>query len=201
MTRYVTERRAVDEAAGRRGPWRREDDVVLYRYTLPNDAPGEGWAIVTLGSDGTFHALSDWGDYAHWWGSIGGDGDLRRFLVGADAGYLLRKLAGGETVYDGEETFKEIRSYLREVARDGDKRADWLREEQERLRDAKKDILADEHGFHAWCDDTQIEEPWTFQQSKPPQQCVAFVERVIPRLQKLLQAELGMDLVPVGVAA
>lgn len=203
--RYVTERRAADEAAGRLGPWPREDDLVVHRYHLPNDRPCEGWAILTIGSDGTFTAISDWGDYAHWWGNIGGDGDLRRFLLRAseDPDYFLRKLADGRTEYDGEETLKEIQAYLREAAEDGQDPPHWLPEEQERLRNAEKDILEGEHGFEEWCEDTAIEEPWDFHARKPPQQCVAFVKRVLahPRFQNILRGELGLPILPIAVAA
>lgn len=206
--RYVTERRAADEAAGRLGPWPREDDLVVHRYHLPNDRPGEGWAILTIGSDGTFTAISDWGDYAHWWGNIGGDGDLRRFLLRAaeDPGYFLGKLADGRDEYDGDGTFKAIRDHLREEKRAGKEfppAPPWLQEEQERLRDHKENILDGEHGFQGWCEETQIEEPWEFHKRKPPQQCEAFVKRVLAgtRFQNILRAELGLPSLPLAVAA
>lgn len=211
--RYVTARRAADEQVGRLGPWRREDDLVVYRYTVPNDRLGEGWAILTIGSDGTFQAISDWGDYAYWW-SHHGCSDIRAFLVRAteSPGYFVEKLSAGRTEYDGEATFREIRDYLREIARDESsqkrrKRPDgtpsWLQEERERLRDAKEDILESDHGFDAWCKETQIEEPWEFLVHRPPAQCVAFVERVLAhrRFQNVLRAELGLPLLPVAAAA
>ena len=77
--------------------------VELHRYALPS-VKGEGWAIVVLGSDGYFSAVSDWGNYAYIWTHPGCE--FRRFLVGCDAHYFWTKIMHGRKarVFDEERT-------------------------------------------------------------------------------------------------
>ena len=76
--------------------------VIVYRYSLPN-VGGSGWALVTIGSDGSFAAVSDWGNFAFWWQAMGCD--CRAFIAGAadDQGYFVLKLANPDAGAKGEK--------------------------------------------------------------------------------------------------
>src|SRR4051812_42726931 len=95
------------------------NDVTLRRYSLPSEK-GEGWAIVVLGSDGFFSAVSDWGNYAYIWTNPGCE--FRKFLTQVDASYFWSKITSGRTtrVFDPEETEKNIDKALWDMMGEGE---------------------------------------------------------------------------------
>lgn len=82
-------------------------DVILRRYFLPSLPSGEDWAVIVIGSDGFFSAVSDFGNYAFLWRDFGRD-DFRKFLIGSTPNYIIGKLSPGKE-YDGEQTLQNIR--------------------------------------------------------------------------------------------
>jgi hypothetical protein len=119
--------------------------IKLWRYHLPN-INGEGWAIIVIGSDGFFSAVSDYGNYGYFW-SHHGCADIREFFLRAavEWDYFRRKLSPEED-YDSEKTYQNIRSCILDGRRGGGRRA---REEWDRLHESdvpNGDIIA----FHDW---------------------------------------------------
>lgn len=80
-----------------------DSEVKLRRYKIPS-VKGEGWAVVVIGSDGYFSAVSDCGNYAHLW-SHHGCADFRQFLIRAveDWEYFARKLSNEHDFRDWSE--------------------------------------------------------------------------------------------------
>src|ERR1051325_1923082 len=80
-----------------------------WNYRLPNDKPGEGWAHIILTENGVFTAVSDWGNYTHWWNHTGTK-DFREFFLSAerDWQYFAHKLRP-EKILNEEASFKRAR--------------------------------------------------------------------------------------------
>lgn len=169
-------------------------EVKLRRYALPS-VKGEGWAIIVLGSDGYFSAVSDWGNYAFIWGAHGCM-DFRQFLLmaGRDWDYFVTKLSPhpGGRVYDGEATVGKIRKHIIELRRERRIDAEKARTEWEHASAA--DDGSD--GYAVWWLQTELEDVHDLglYTQKPDQQCKAFVETVIAaRLVPILRAELEAE--------
>jgi len=162
------------------------DGAAFKRYDIPS-RKGEGWAVVFLDARGIITTVSDYGDYGYWFGSIGGDGDLRGFLCRCDDGYLMRKLAPKE-VYDGAATEAGIRKHILEYRREGNYEKDFARREWDLI--AETDI---EHDFRVWYEETEIGDAAEFCREKPDPRAVAFCEYVMPRLREMLRAEMAAE--------
>lgn len=163
------------------------EPVKLWRYAIPS-IQGEGWATVVIGSDGFFAAVSDYGDYAHFWGHHG-LADFRKLFVERSEtdSYLLKKL-GGPEIYNAEATEAAIREYV-EDADNFSKPAAQAHE---------KDLLEDqdfttERDFTEWLESTRMDDAYEFEATRPRPDVVAFVAKVIPRLGKLLEVELAAE--------
>ena len=166
-------------------------EVRLWRFHLPS-GKGEGlerfeWGTFVIGSDGYFSCVTDWGNYAFRWGSMGSD--VRHFLQGAveDPDYFIKKLSSDE--YDGEETAKAILEMAKE---DGFSAAD-LRT----LKNEMPDVEHSSEGFSVWWTTSQLArrlegvgECFTKRRSRS---CEAMVTRLMPRLAPLLQESLEKD--------
>jgi len=168
----------------------RYDELTIHRYYLPS-LKGEGWAIVYITSLGEFTALSDYGNYGYWW-SHHGCKDIREFFLRAlkDPGYFVGKLSGGATEYDGEASLKSVKQYILSVRRDKSWTKECAREEWD-LLDMNENLYSD-HDFTRWYDHTQIDEAYEHHQRRAKPQVVAFVEKVLGRLEPILRAELGL---------
>ena len=169
----------------------RHDELVIHRYYLPS-IKGEGWAIVYITSLGEFTALSDWGNYGYWW-SHHGCKDIRQFFLRAKESpdYFIGKLSSGATEYDGEASYKSVKDYILEVRRDRSwsmqkARGEWI------LLDLHSQ-LHDEHDFTRWYESTSIDEAYEHHRRRPNPQVVAFVEKVLGRLDPILRAELTAE--------
>lgn len=167
------------------------DRVVLHRYYLPSEK-GEGWAIVIVGSDGTLSAISDYGNYGHYWSHPGCD-DFREFLLRAkeDHGYFVNKLSGGRKVYDGEKTAKAIREHILHCRRTRAWNAERAREEWDLVDECEVDD--DEYGYLRWGEETKIDDCYEYRRDIPEPDVVAFVSRVLAsdRFRAMLQADLA----------
>jgi len=158
------------------------------RYNIPSQK-GEGWSVVFLDPRGIITTVSDYGNYGYWFGEIGGDGDIRRFLCQCDDDYLVRKLAPKE-VYDGEATKKGILKHIREHRREKFYTKEFARKEWDL---ATGDWANPEDDFRAWYEETEIGDASEFWTGKHDPRAVAFCEKVMPRLREMLRAELAAE--------
>lgn len=166
-------------------------DVTLHHYRLPSEN-GEGWAIITIGTDGTFAALSDYGNWSYAGWSHHGCGDIRRFFLRErrSDSYLITKLCSGHPrllhLYDGEATVKRIREAIIQHRRDGSFDARQARREWDLIEDLE--VQESELAFGRWFDATNMGDAHEFCCSQPDPQCVAFVEKVLlsDRFQQML---------------
>ena len=164
-----------------------------WRYHMPNDrAAGEGWAVCFLDSIGCFSCLSDYGDYGYRWPDewSGGRGDFRRFLVGCNGDYVIRKIASKDT-YNGEKTYERVKRAILEARRGRSWSKDRARFEWNLLGDY--DLLYRREDFARWYDRTRLDEAYEFAVYEPSQQAVAFIEKVFKRLQAVLRDELARE--------
>lgn len=168
-------------------------DVKLRRYYLPNSDPLEGWAIIVLGSDGFFSAVSDYGNYAFLWTHHGCD-DFREFLLRAerDWDYFLRKLSPEQT-YDGEKTVRAIRREILEARRNGRISKRMARLEWDLLEECEAG-LEYETGFAHWYGQTDLDdEAFGLRRVSHDSNAIAFVRKTMPRLAEVLRAELEAE--------
>lgn len=187
--------------------------VVLHRYAFPS-REGEGWAIVVLGSDGFFSAVSDYGNYAFLWSSTG-YADFREFMIriSGDAGYVCGKLS--RTRFSPERTKKLIREYVVSGRRDGafDHRCfrDPIADPAARRRFAEDDVssprewaryewdlveqVADAESFRDWGERTIFfrDDWYEYAAEEYPSDVRAFCERVLKRLADALKVELAAE--------
>lgn len=93
-------------------------DVTLRRYVLKSN-PQSGWAIIVIGSDGYFSAVSDHGNFSYIWGAPGME--FRRFLTQCDPCYFRSKITHcrESEVWDDEAVEKNIRKRLDEMVEQG----------------------------------------------------------------------------------
>jgi hypothetical protein len=171
--------------------------VKLWRYQVPS-IKLEGWAIVVIGSDGYFSAVSDWGNYSFRWSNTGCP-DFRDFVLGAvvDPGYWINKL-GGPDVYDGESTLEKVKEYLADPK---NFESEEERQEELELLEAEGEGLSRTHDLYHWQRVTKIQEPWFFHCTMNDPHASAFVRKGMPRICALIQAELDAERGKVGADA
>lgn len=157
------------------------------RYVVSGER-GQWLATVFLGADGVFSTVSDYGNYGYWWGGIGGDGDVRRFLCGCNAHYLTGKLSPGRE-YDGDATERGIRKHILEQRREKAYTKEFARVEWDILGS----WASPSEDFRSWYEQTEIGDASEFYCDRPRQQAVAFVEKVMPRLCEMLRAEMAAE--------
>jgi hypothetical protein len=169
------------------------ENVTLRRYALPS-INGEGWAIVVIGSDGYFSAVSDWGNYAYIWGAHG-CADFREFLLGREGSdYIVSKL-NPKKEYDGYATERAIKDDILTVRRAAGRRSKHAKEnarrEWEHLEQC--DVTDSEVGFASWLEGTSLDEAWGLAEYRHDAQVVAFVKHVMGRLGTMIKAELDAE--------
>lgn len=169
----------------------KNEDVTLRRYRLESNDES-GWAIIVLGSDGYFSAVSDHGNYAYIWSAPGME--FRRFLIRIRADYFHSKITHmrESDVWDAEEVEKNIRKRLDELVAAGkvsQRQADSDFEEAEGNLDSLDAVFLwlsecnlPDFDIHEGISATK-KELWSW----------AFATRVLPRLQALLCAEIEAE--------
>ncbi len=172
-------------------------EVTLRRYRL-HSTGHEGWAIIVIGSDGYFSAVSDWGNYAYIWGSMGSA--VREFLVDLEPHYFWTKITHGREaqVWDEDQVEKNIRERLDEMVT------------QELLSKDDADYAFDEaQGSVGNCESVLL---WIENHSslrdfdpyegitatRPEAQSWGFATKVLPRFQAMLREELAAEALPTG---
>lgn len=169
----------------------------FYQLTLPR-----GWARIWLTSDGCFTCMSDWGNYAYWWGGV--EGEFRRFLMGCDTHYLGGKLGGGKTEFKVERTVKLIRERICYERRHRALSAHVARVEWRRAG-----YIHDQRDFERWQEE-HFADPGTSDQEKRsleylyadawewgcygvPTRLEIFFEKAWPSFVEALRAELAAE--------
>lgn len=161
--------------------------IVLRRYVLPS-VNGEGWAVIVLGSDGFFAAVSDYGNYAFRW-PYHGTPDFRLFFMRVDAGYLLSKIATEK--YDGSATAKAIRDCILESRRHRYIEADLARKAWDDV--GYFNVEDWECGFSLWCMKSELADASEYRRESYSSNDLAFANKTVPRLVELLRTELAVE--------
>jgi hypothetical protein len=172
-------------------------EVKLWRYHLPSEN-GEGWAIIVIGSDGFFSAVSDYGSYGYFW-SHHGCKDVRQFFLRAPRNwdYFLGKLAPKPWGFDGPATYKAIRECILE----GRRRGGWDRMRARTEWDALKESgLENGHlyEYYQWGECTRIDCFYELGVYSPPGDAVAFCKETLGRLALVIRDELHAEGLEVG---
>jgi hypothetical protein len=168
---------------------RRIAEPVIRKYEVTGS--GE-WASIVVTDEGPGRGQvminSTFGNWSYYWGAMGTD-CIRSFLVGCDNGYLQSKLMSGRRevsgVFDEVATVKAIKEHIRDHLS-----GDAADEELELLEDTEFD---DEVARHHWVDETKIEEPWFFFQTKPEPQSRCFLSTLWPVVVALWKQELQSE--------
>lgn len=162
-------------------------DSALRRYDLPS-VRHEGWAIVVIDDAGYFSAVSDYGNYAYYWGAMGVR-TLREFLASCDGSYVLGKISPGYE-FDERETERAARELVCRERKARRLTADEAREAYDSISISNAVDLYDWIGRYPG--DLPEDYYEVYRTMRNPQ-AVAFVERVLPRLQEILRAELATE--------
>ncbi|MED1406870.1 hypothetical protein P4U07_29745 [Bacillus mycoides] len=160
------------------------------RYTVPS-VDGEGWGIILFDNTGVFSAITDFGNFAHWF-MLGSNESMEEFLLSRRPDQILCKIAN-EDVVDIEGTIKYIKENLIYDRRDGrfteeDARAEWklIEELQVDLDEYSNDVA-----FQYWYDKTKIQFDDVFFQYKYSTAAVRFSNETFVRFQEKLKVELN----------
>lgn len=159
-------------------------------YYLPAvGAWGDGYAMIVLGDNGYFSAISDYGNYAYFW-SHHGKKDFREFFSDRDEdwSYMLSKLCPKPWPYDGAESVKSIKERILSCRRERAWDAVRARTEWERITDCN--VEESEFGFYEWCQSTTMEDASECGEHSAPSQAVHFCKVTLKRFAKVLRAEL-----------
>ena len=169
-----------------------KDSVKIWRYRIPSDEHREGWGLLILDSTGFFSAVSDYGNYAYWWNAHGRN-DFREFVIGLEGSwdYAATKLGTREQnhVFDPEATEREIKRELIRRRRSLSLTKEAAREEWEHA-----DHLGSENiTIEQWAERTCLDDPCDYICDRRSADLEAFCKRLLPRLAKVLQAELNVE--------
>jgi hypothetical protein len=156
--------------------------VTVWRYTLP-PLKHEGWGFFILDSKGYFSAITDYGNYAHLWTYHGRD-DFREFVIDVGGDYVYRKLRVQPEQYNGERTAKAIRTVIEECALLGS-------DEEDLFLEYKDEICDSEFGFGLWYRETTIGDACDLVRRDPDCSLVGFIEKLLPRLQKVIKKHMA----------
>lgn len=165
----------------------------LRYYSLPN-VKREGWAIAVLHvTSGFFACDSDYGSYVYTWGSMGVR-DTRQFLMSCDVHYLHSKFMAGKPdarELDVEASRAAIKKLIRKT---------WPKASNERSVELELLARADfdsEGAIALWYSESELPNhvaDWHEDIVRVPnRQCVAFLEKVWPRLVALWKEELAAE--------
>lgn len=156
--------------------------ITTWTYWLPS-MKSEGYAWIVMDSAGRFTTISDYGNYGYWW-SNWGDGDFRDFVrlhLCQDAHYLVRKLGADRgQVFKVSDTQKAIYERIDASAFDD--------EQKEYERDLVRNI-DNEFTYTLWYNQTRLDDLTDIARYDYHPQLYAFIEKVIPRLKAVLDAE------------
>ena len=158
-------------------------EPILRRYVLKSDPPGHGgWAVFVIGSDGYFSTVSDYGNYSFIWRDPGCE--FRRFLTQLEGDYFLSKVST-RNQFNEDKTRENVKDAILQLRRDGTLSRERAREEWEGLPSFESPS-----DFQDWLNHTELSDAWEYAHISYPALAQGFVNRVLPRFQALLRAEL-----------
>jgi len=160
----------------------------LRRYEVRTEK-GSWLADVVIGSDGWLGVVSDYGDYAYAWRSIGVP-DFRTFLAGISPNSLLCKLST-KSAFDAAATEARVKAAVAECE------GEQAEKEQELLEESEFDAP---ESFAFWHRETSIDDTSSLAVYDYPGDAKRFAERVWPRFTAMLRAELAAEPAPVDSA-
>jgi len=161
-------------------------------YYLPSTgAWRDGYAMIVIGDNGYFSAVSDYGNYAYFWPHHGCK-DFREFFRGEDQwDYMLRKLCPKPWPYDGEATVKAIKERILASRREKCWDRVRARMEWERIEDCgvEESLI----GAHEWYTTTTMDDAYECIEHSPPPQAVHFCKVTLQRFADVIRAELAAE--------
>jgi len=151
--------------------------------------PGNrGYARFWITDDGCLSCISDYGNYAYWWGAPGLE--FREFLIACDTDYVARKLCGERPdEFDGEQTADNIRDCILRRRRHMSLGRDEARRE---WNEVPKEFDSSDDFAH-WMHRTKLEDAWEFSSYCVPRRVQAFMKHVWPALIEKLKHELASE--------
>lgn len=168
----------------------------VWQYKIPN-TNREGWASIMLREDGFFAAVSDYGNYAYYWGCTGCE-DVREFFLGAhrDWDYFAGKFNPRKTI-DDEKSFENLKRHLLEEQQELKESDELCVEEHLAEIDEKLQHLETFSDWDSFLHDDGtpelFEEPWEWGVLAYDPDVVSFAKKVMPRLEQLIRAELARE--------
>ncbi len=159
----------------------------LRRYSV-RGANGEWLATVVISDDGYFSTVSDYGNYAYYWGDAGEC--FRKFLSRLGPDYYLSKF-GVRDEYDGGETLKAVKRSIIEQRRRGDLDREEAREEWDLLEE--NSWLDQRDNFVLWLQHTKLGDAYEYACSSISGEARGFAEHVWPAFAAMLRAELASE--------
>lgn len=167
-------------------------EVTLRRYVL-RTTKESGWAILVIGSDGYFSAVSDHGNYAFIWSHPGME--FRRFLTKLEPSYFFSKITHlrESSVWDEDTTEKNIRARLDEMVKQGLMTKEGA---DDTFEEAEGNIGSGD-ALWAWASEASLPETFNVYEgiaaTKPEPWAWTFATRVLPRFQALLREEIAAE--------
>lgn len=165
------------------------DNNGLRRYSIPSEK-GEGWGVFLIDNTGILTAITDYGNYGHWF-SI--SGDMRDFIIGCgdSESYLMGKF-GRKSEYDNDRTCDGIKQYILDSRRSGGLTKDKARNEWLLL--CENNELYDYDDLMAWYGETTLDVDMSETVYYDfPSDVKAFVKNLIPRFAVMLTQELEAE--------
>jgi len=114
-------------------------DVILQDFEV-----GQGKLII---SD------DDYGyNFSYYWGSMGKDTDLSKFLTECNTSYFTMKLGPTDSgPIDSKRTIRNVRTHIREeMCLNWYEHMEFQKDMRERLKDFERKIYSQEHFVHEW---------------------------------------------------
>ncbi|WP_144489422.1 hypothetical protein [Bacillus thuringiensis] len=163
--------------------------TAVYRYTVPS-VDGEGWGVFLFDHSGVFTAVTDFGNFAHWF-SLGRNESIEKCLISRRPDQILCKIAK-EDVVDIEGTITYIKKNLLYDRREGCLTEDDARTEWKLIEELQVDLeeYSNEIAFQYWYDQTKIQFDDGYFQYKYPGAAVRFSNETFVRFQEKLKMEL-----------
>lgn len=176
-------------------------EATIHQYRLRGER-GQWVADVVMRSDGYFSTVSDYGNYAYWWGSPGME--FRRFVAKLEGqnDYVCSKLSRRGDWYDAAGTLKAIKQRILIYRRECSMTKADAAKEWETLaticnayphREMRDVYEMDLHQFHQWYEQTGIGDAAEFARYDYRPEVRHFCERVMPLLAAAIREELAKE--------
>jgi len=172
-----------------------KSQVTRYLLRSRKPSPDYWWAEICISEDGSLNVLSDYGNYAYAWRSIGQD-TFKQFLISLHNDYLMGKIGQGlKKEFNNSRTMKLLYQEVLERRREKDITEDEARECWDAINDVD-DYKDDSEYCNSVMDKySPILKLYNEDYSAIPcemddnSQLTAFVEKVWPEFIRILKEE------------